>query len=196
MYKKQLAFQKMVCLIAIIAAAVSFVYSLGMITDIYDSLYSTMRDPTHPENTRVPGSIIYYDMQPFNKMFVNISIVLILLACLLYLTNTHVRRRYYVGNIVTTLLYSIATVATVVWSHIQIDGFATQFMTTVDFEALQQFSDLWKTLYLENTFLLDLHYVVGALGLLSVALLLGNLVWKFVMMRGEKKLIAPGKEAA
>ena len=38
MYKKQLVFQKYVCLFAVIAAAMSFVYSLGIITDIYDSL--------------------------------------------------------------------------------------------------------------------------------------------------------------
>ena len=58
MYKKQLVFQKFVCLLAIIAAALSFVYALGIITDIYDSMYTTMRDPSNPTNTKVPGSII------------------------------------------------------------------------------------------------------------------------------------------
>ena len=196
MYKKQLAFQKIVCLIAIIAAAVTFVYSLGMITDIYDSLYSTMRNPNDLTDTKVPGSIIYYDMQPFNKAYVGAAIALILVACTLYLTNTHVRRKYYVGNLVSTLLYSGATLGVAIWSHIQINAFAHQYMTTIDFEALEKFSKTWKTPYLDSTFLLDLHYVVLGLSILSVVLLIGNYVWKCVMMNAEKKLLNSGKEAA
>ena len=61
MYKKQLVFQKYACLFAVIAAAVSFVYSLGIITDIYDTLYSTMMNPADLTQTFVPGSIIYYE---------------------------------------------------------------------------------------------------------------------------------------
>ena len=98
MYKKQLVFQKYVCLFAVIAAALAFVYSLGMITDIYDTLYATMMNPNDLTETFVPGSIIYYDMQEFNRQFTSVSIVLILTACLLYLTNTQIRRKYYIGN--------------------------------------------------------------------------------------------------
>ena len=84
MYKKQLGFQKIICMICVIAAAVSFVYSLGIMTDIYDSLYSTMMDPNDLTQTFVPGSIIYYDMQDFNKLFMVLSIGLLLSAALLY----------------------------------------------------------------------------------------------------------------
>lgn len=196
MYKKQLNFQKFVCLLAVIAAAVVFVYSLGMITDIYDALYSTMRNPNDLTQTSVPGSIIYYDMQDFNTMYTYVGIGLILLACGLFLTNTHVRRRYYIGNYVATVLYSVGTVAVTVWSHLEISAFAHQFMTTVDFEALRKYADLWKTPYLDNTFLLDLHYAVAALSLVAVAALIGNMIWKILLMRGEKKLTESGKEAA
>ena len=98
MYKKQLGFQKIACLLAIISSAVWFVYSLGMITDIYDALYYTMLDPDDLTQTLVEGSILYYDMQAFNKAFLYASIGLILLACFLYLTNTNIRRKYYIGN--------------------------------------------------------------------------------------------------
>ena len=43
MYKKQLTFQKIVCFAMLAAAALVFIYSLGIMTDLYDSLYSTMR---------------------------------------------------------------------------------------------------------------------------------------------------------
>ena len=69
-------------------------------------------------------------------------------------------------------------------------------MTTFDFEKLKEFSELWETPYLDNTNMLDSHIVVLAIGLLSVAALVGNLIWKLVLMHNEKKLIAAGKEAA
>ena len=195
MYKKQLVFQKFACMFAVIAAAVSFVYSLGIITDIYDSLYSTMMDPNDLTQTFVPGSIIYYDMQGFNKAFMNVSIVLIGLACLLYLTNTQVRRKYYIGNYAAIGLYSVATVAVAVWSHIQIEAFKVQYLTTVDFEALKSFAEMWNKTYIESTFMLDLHYVVLAVAILSVAALIVNMVWKIQLMRAEDALLAGGKEA-
>ena len=195
MYKKQLVFQKFACLFAVIAAAISFVYSLGIITDIYDSLYRTMMDPNDLTQTFVPGSIIYYDMQDFNKTFMNASIVLILLACLLYLTNTQIRRKYYIGNYVAIGLYSVATLAVAVWSHIQIEAFKVQYLTTVDFEALKSFAAMWNSTYIESTFMLDLHYFVLACAVLSVAALVGSMIWKIQLMRAEDALIAEGKEA-
>ncbi len=195
MYKKQLVFQKYACLFAVITAALSFVYSLGIITDIYDSLYRTMMDPNDLTQTFVPGSIIYYDMQSFNKAFMNISIVLILLACLLYLTNTNIRRKYYIGNYVAVALYSVATLGVAFWSHGQIEAFKVQYLTTVDFEALKSFAEMWGGAYIESTLMLDLHYVVLAAAVLSVAALVGCVIWKIQLMKAEDALIAEGKEA-
>lgn len=195
MYKKQLRFQKFACLFSVIAAAVSFVYSLGIMTDIYDSLYATMMDPNDPTQTFVPGSIIYYDMQDFNKTFLYLSIGLILVSCLLFLTNTNVRRKYYIGNYVATIAYSVATLAVTVWSHIQIEAFKVQYLTTVDFEALKSFAEMWGKTYIESTFWLDAHYFVAAMAVLSVVALVYNMVWKIQLMRGEEALLAGGKEA-
>lgn len=194
MYKKQLRFQKIVCLMALIAAAMMFVYALGMITDIHDALRSTMRNPNDRYDTKVPGSIIYYDMQDFNSQFVSFGIGLILVSCLLYLTNTQVRRKYYIGNYVAVALYTVSAVALSVWSHIQIQAFKVQFLTTVDFEALAEYADMWGTLYTESTFWLDLHYAVCGFAVLVAALLVVNTVWKIQMMRFEKALLAQGRE--
>ena len=195
MYKKQLVFQKYVCLFAVIAAAITFVYSLGMITDIYDTLYATMMNPNDVTETFVPGSIIYYDMQPFNQQFTISAIALILVACLLYLTNTQIRRKYYIGNYAAIGIYSVAAVGVTAWSHLQIAAFKTQYLTTVDFEALKAFSEMWNKPYSESTLMLDLHYVVAALVLLSVAALIYNMIWKIQLMKAEDELINAGKEA-
>ena len=195
MYKKQLVFQKYACLFAVIAAAVSFVYSLGIITDIYDTLYSTMMNPADLTQTFVPGSIIYYDMQEFNRQFTNVSIVLILTACLLYLTNTQIRRKYYIGNYAAIGIYSVATLGVTIWSHLQIAAFKVQYLTTVDFEALKTFAEMWNKPYSESTFMLDLHYAVAVIAILSVVALVYNAYWKVQLMKAEDALIAEGKEA-
>lgn len=83
MYKKQMTIQKAVCLFVLATSVIVFIYSLGIMTDLYDSLYSAIGDAANRENTRrntVAGAFIYYDMQGFNKQFLHLSIGLILIA--------------------------------------------------------------------------------------------------------------------
>jgi hypothetical protein len=164
-------------------------------TDLYDALYSTMRNPYDLTETDVPGSILYYMMQDFNKALLKYSIALILLACLLFLTQTHVRRKYYIGNYVSVGLYSVATVAYTVWAHAYIEGYKAAFLTQVDFTALEKHAKIWKTAYIDSTFWFDAHYGVYAVLLVVTVLLLLNLIWKVRLMKAEQRLIAAGKEA-
>lgn len=194
MYKKQMTLQKIVCLLAILASALVFIYSLGIMTDLYDSLYGTMRDPNDLTKTTVDGSIIYYDMQDFNNAFLKGSIGLILLSCLLYATNTHVRRKYYIGNYVSTALMTIGNLAMVIWAHGQIEMYKAQFLQ-IDFEALAKHAKRWKTLYTESTFWFDAHYAVFGVVLAVTVLLIANAVWKTSLMKQEKALIEAGKGA-
>ncbi len=195
MYKKQLTLQKLLCLLAIISSAVIFLYSLGIMTDLYDTLYSTMRNPADLTQTDVPGSIVYYNMQNFNAYFLKCAIVLILLACLLFITNTHIRRRYYIGNYIAVGAFTIANFYVAIESHGYIEAYKERFLR-IDFEALKAHADLWKTAYTESTFWFDVHYAVFAFSLLvSVGLVLCT-VWKIRLMKEEKKLIEAGKGAA
>ena len=195
MYKKQLKIQKLICLLCIVAAALTFIYALGIITDIEAALRSTMRNPLKPEQTKVDGSWIYYDMQPFNKQFVNYALVPILLACLLFVTNTHSRRKYYITNYLAVGAYSVSTIYVFLWAHKQIEAFAVQYMTTINFEQLKEYSDMMGTPYLDNTDMLDLNRVVFGIAIASVVALVGNMIWKIILMRSEKKLLAAGEEA-
>ena len=194
MYKRQMKLQKILCLLAIFASALVFIYSLGIMTDLYDSLYGTMTDPSDLTKTTVPGSIIYYDMQGFNNSFMKAGLVLILLSCLLFLTNTHSRRKYYIGNYISIALQTVANVAVAVWAHGQILLFKAQFLE-LDFQALAKHAKRWKTLYTESTFWLDAHYAVFAVLLVVTVLLVANSIWKWSLMKQEQALIAQGKEA-
>ena len=195
MYKKQLTLQKILCFLAIVSSAIIFLYSLGIMTDLYDTLYSTMRNPADLTQTDVPGSIVYYNMQAFNAYFLKCAIVLILLACLLFITNTHIRRKYYIGNYLAIVAFAAANIYVAVQAHGYIELFKARFLQ-VDFEALRAHADLWKTAYTESTFWFDVHYAVFAFSLLVSVGLLACAVWKIGLMREEARLIAKGKEAA
>ena len=195
MYKKQIKCQKILCIVAVVACALTFLYALGLMTDLYDALYSTMRNPYDLTETDVPGSILYYDMQDFNKSLLKYAIGLVLLSCLLFLTQTHARRKYYVGNYCSVGLFSVAAVAYTVWAHRSIESYKTAFLTQVDFAALKKHAKMWKTAYVDSTFWFDAHYVVYAILLAVTALLLVNLIWKIRLMKAEQRLIEAGREA-
>lgn len=192
MYKKQLTAQKAICMAAIIVGAIFFLYTLGIMTDLYDSLYDTMRNPNDVTQTDVPGSIVYYAMQAFNRTLLMLSIVQILLGALLFITNTHSRRRYYIGNFAATALFAVGAVYDSVYAHINIEAAKAMFLQ-VDFEALKEHAEMWGTLYTESTFWFDLHYLVFGLLLLASVLLVANAVWKVSLMKDEAKLIEEGR---
>ena len=191
MYKRQMKLQRILCVALLLACALAFFYSLGIMTDLYDSLYGTFRRG----KTSVPGAEIYNDMQGFNKQLLYGSIGMILLSLLLFITNTHSRRKYYIGNYFASGLFFVADVAYSVWAHSKIEAFKAQFLK-IDFAELAEFARKRKTLYTESTFWFDLHYLVFGLLLIGGILLILNIFWKRKLMSEERALIGQGKEAA
>jgi len=189
MYRKQLTIQKILCMLSVAASVIVFVYALGIMTDLYDSLYQTMMNPRDLTQTMVPGSYVYYEIQGFNQQLLLASIALIVISLLLYVTNTHVRRRYYIGNYFAVLVYAAANIAVAVWSHSQIEIYKAKFLE-IDFEALKSFSEMWKSLYTESTFPFDIHYVVFGITIALVVLHILNVVWKILLMQAEDRLVS------
>ena len=196
MYKKQMIFQKIVCFAALIMAALVFVSSLGLSTDLYDALSKTILYPDYDlDYSSVPGSRVYYDMFGFNSAFTVVSIVLIVITLALFVTNTHSRRKYYIGNYIATGLVVAAQIASAVWSITQIADYKSQFQNNVDFEALEAFSKDWGTLYIgpNDTFWFDICYVIFGLLIVTSVLLIVNLCMKAVVMKAERDAIGSGK---
>ena len=186
--------QKIVCFLVLAASVVVFLYSLGIMTDLYDSLYYTIPNKDNLDRSRVDGARVYYDMQPFNQQFLKFGIILILCAVLLFLTNTNTRRRYYVSNIVAVVINAALNIYVAIWAHSQIVVFKEQFLQ-IDFEALKKFAERQHTLYTESTFWFDIHTAVFAFAIIVNILLIANMVWKFQLMKEEKQLINSGKGA-
>ena len=66
----------------------------------------------------------------------------------------------------------------------------------IDFAALMEHADLWKTYYTESTFWFDVHYAVFALSILVSLGLIACTVWKIILMNEEKKLLEAGRKGA
>ena len=191
MYKKQMILQRIVCYIMLGAAALVFVYSLGIMTDMYDSKFAYYAEDI--ENPMVAGTEIYYIMQGFNKSLTTTGIGLILLALSQFLFQNHNRRRYYIANYITVGVNTVAVVGASVWALNNIFTYREMYLQ-VDFESLAQRAEIMKFYWTDSTFWFDISTWV--FGILLVATLLNviNLVFKIVVMSAEKKLIAEGKE--
>lgn len=196
MYKKQMKLQKAICLLVLAAGVLVFLYALGIMTDLYESLYFTIRNPENPARNPVAGALIYYDMQGFNKTFLHVSLGLILASLLLFITNTHVRRRYYIGNIFAVAVNAAANLAAALWARAQILAFRAQYLSEVDFDALRDFASKRNTYFTDSTFWFDIHALVFGVAIAVNVLLVANLIWKFSLMKQEKQLLEAGKGAA
>ena len=205
MYKKQLKIQKVVCLLALVVAVILFLYALGIMTDLYDSLYSTLRIRVEEDaysatgytvtasERSVSGTMVYFHMQEFNKVLVKYSLVYIVLVALLYVTNTSTRRKYYISNYVSIGLVTAASLYIPIFAHPYIEIFKAQWLK-VDFDALRDYSETYGTMYTESTLWFDLHYFVFALMILLAVAMVAMCAWKIVLMREERKLIEQEKK--
>ena len=192
MYKKQMLMQRIACFLSIASSALVFLYALGLMTDLYDMLYTMVPVPDDPNSVKVAGAMIYYDMQGFNQLLLRAGIGLLLMSCLLFITNTHSRRRYYIGNYAAICLNVVANVGVALWGHGQIAAYKAQYMTTVDFENLERRLARAGT-YTDSTFWFDVNTFIFAFALVVSVLLIASAVWKVAMMKNEKKLIEAGR---
>lgn len=196
MYKKQMKWQRLLCILSIAASALVFLYSLGIMTDLFDMLYNMIPDHANLDSDRIGGGArIYYDMQEFNHQLLLVGIGLILLSCLLMLTNTHTRRKYYISNYVSTGLVFAGNLAAAIWAHGQITAYKNTYLTTINFEELERQLTRRRVgdLFTSSTFWFDVHYAVFAITLIVSVLLVLNLIWKIKLMNDESNLLEQGK---
>ena len=197
MYKKQMTWQKILCFAALAACGVLFLYSLGLSTDLFDGLFYALPEESKLATAKVnvPGAEVYYNIQPFNRQLLSNTIYLLLAACLLFITNTHSRRKYYIGNAISTLCFIGGGTAMTIWGHRQIENFKAQFLS-IDFTAYEKYAKRRRKDYIDSTFWFDAHYFVFALLMLVCAALIFNYCWKLHLMKAEKQLIDAGKGGA
>lgn len=183
--KVQMKFQKIICLLMLIVSGISFILSLGLLTDIYYvQLASSFGVVDKKDN-------IFKSMQPFNNDLVAIYITLIVLSALLILTNTNTRRKYYISNFVNIGAISLFSLGSTIYTVASLVKFKHIFKTEVDFERWKEVTEVMKKLeYTESTFWLDINMAASILVSIVALLLLGNLIWKIILMKEETKLLS------
>jgi len=199
MYKKQMILQRIVCYFVLIAAALVFVYSLGLVTDLYGNKFNEHASDYYvygddPSTLKIKGTEIYYDIQEFNRDLTSVGLILILLATTQFVFQNHCRRKYYIANYITVGVNTVASIGASYWALSNIFQYKDRYLTTVDFEALIQRLERMKQTYNDSMFWFDISKTVFAVVLIAAAVNVLNMVWKIVLMNSEKKLIKAGKE--
>ena len=200
MYKLQMKFQRIISYLCLAATALTFFYSLGVSTDTY-FLYKVVAI-----KDTFKGVEMFYAMQPFNKEFTTYSILLVLLAVSCLVFNNHVRRRYYIANYCTIAISSAANIGVSIWGLINVFYYKDMFLA-VDFTEL---TDLLKrapaSVFIRNgldpenlagpysTFWFDISVVVFGVLIFASILNIANMIFKTVLMKKEKQLLAKGEE--
>ena len=201
MYKKQMILQRIVCFIVLIAAALVFIYSLGLVTDMYEMKFDYHAERYYKNGmteealskVQVPGTEIFYDIQQFNRELTGAGIVLILLAVSQYIFQNQNRRKYYIANYITVGANAVGAIYYSWWGLSNILLYKERYLK-VDFAELQKLNERYGFAYTESTFWFDASKYVFGLVLVAMVLNLLNMVWKICLMNNEKKLVQIGKE--
>lgn len=196
--KAQMKFQKYICLAMIIVGALgllyAFCYCSGALTELGQAIMNV-------GSNRVSGftaeegkndATLYQDIQGFNNALMYCGIAMVVLAILLYITSCHKRRNYYVSNYVAIGLCAGGNIVISVIMLIMNTIWRSEFLN-IDFAAWNRMyagRPDWSVHYSESTLWFDLGYVVFILIILASLALILNLVWKIMLMKGEKKLLA------
>jgi hypothetical protein len=181
--KRQIKVQKIVCYIILFSCAIAFVFALGLATNIYNLMFAGDFD--------IKGYKIFEDIQPFNRELIVRCILMIVLVVFLFITRSHLRRRYYISNYVVTTFSALINVFISIWAISNILDFKQRFLTEVDFEGWLFIREIMVDFpYTESTLWLDLNIIIFSLVIFASLLLIGNLIWKIMLMKFEDKLLA------
>ena len=195
MYRLQMKLQRIISYLCLAAGALTFIYSLGLSTDVY-----FLKQILAVDN-KFKGVEMYYAMQPFNKDLTTASIVLILLAVSLLVFNNHTRRKYYIANYITVGLSSVANFFVAIWGLINVFYYKAMFLA-VDFTELHKLIDRAPaSVFIDNgldpenlagpysTFWFDISIFVFAVLIIATLLNIANVIFKIYVMNEEKKLL-------
>ena len=199
--KAQMKFQKWMCLVMLIAGALGLLYAFCYMTGSLSELGQNINPgTTHTSKfTAKQGlndALLYDDIQGFNTLMMYFGIAMILLAVVLYITASNKWRNYYVSNYVATGLCAGGNIVMSLVCLIMNASWRSEFLK-VDFESWKAFNDTGVELgliteahYGDSTAWFDVGFAVYAIIIVASVLLVLNLIWKIMLMKGEKQLLS------
>ncbi len=200
--KTQMRFQKYICLAMLILGALgllyAFMYCTGGLSELGRNIIAEgdQKVSTFEAAEGKYDAFMYNRVQPFNNAMMYCGIVMVLLAALLFATASHSRRNYYITNYIATGLCSVSNIVMSVILMVYNTYWKGEFLK-VDFAAwdsyVQERINMGFSVadqhFSDSTLWFNIGYVVYALIIVGSILLILNMVWKIMLMRGEKKLL-------
>jgi hypothetical protein len=189
MEHKQMKFQKIIMIVALVLASTMFMFALGFATNLYSLAY-------HADSTSsmlyIEGAELYVNIQPFNKQLFRDSAIQMILCILMFLVLTHRRRLYYLSNYITTAAfcaYAVYFGATLTVNALYIK----QLYRALDFEKMKEITDMLSLRFVNSTFMMDAGVMLSVLLIITSIGLIANLIWKSINMKKEKKIMGGAK---
>ena len=183
--KTQMRFQKILMLVTLIVAALSFVYALSFCSGtVYQ--YGTLYLKTSG-NERVHGAKdLFLASQNYNGILITLSIIYIVVTVLNFVAASQKRRKYYVTNYVA---FGITVVYQLVFAVLLVVFVSDTFslFNAIDKVAAEKMYRGEDFKYSISNFILG--YLLMAVIIVNAVALILNLVWKIKLMQGEKKLL-------
>ena len=200
--KAQMKFQKWMCLVMLIVGALgllyAFCYMTGSLSELGYSINQTgaVRTSKFVARKGYHDALLYDDIQGFNTLMMYFGIAMILLAVVLYITASNKRRNYYVSNYVATGLCAGGNIVMSLVCLIMNASWRSEFLK-VDFESWKAFNEsgvelglITETHYGDSTAWFDVGFAVYAIIIVASVLLVLNLIWKIMLMKGGKQLLS------
>lgn len=176
-------------LVSLIVAAMTFVFGLFFLTG---SLGYAGRYSMSSGKSAIGAEVFVEKTQGYVDLLVTLAIVFIVLAAFLYITACNKRRNYYITNYIAIGLFVAFALAMVIYIIIMVSDTQVLFHNEINWELVaDQMIDHpeWPMKESEN-YQFIIGYVVAVIVLIDAALLVLNTVWKVLLMKGEKKLLA------
>lgn len=185
--KTQMRFQKILMLVTLVVAALSFVYALsfcGGTVYQYNSLYDQINKVEEVEGAEA----LFLASQKYNDILIGLSVAFIVIVALNFVMASQSRRNYYVTNYVSIILTAVYAVVFAILLLVFVSNTFSLF-AAIDREVAEFEYSLVMDDFKYSVVNFILGYLMAALMIVNAVILVLNLVWKIKLMKGEKQLL-------
>lgn len=180
-------FQKILMLVTLVVAALSFVYALsfcGGTVYQYNSLYDQINKVEEVEGAEA----LFLASQKYNDILIGLSVAFIVIVALNFVMASQSRRNYYVTNYVSIILTAVYAVVFAILLLVFVSNTFSLF-AAIDREVAEFEYSLVMDDFKYSVVNFILGYLMAALMIVNAVILVLNLVWKIKLMKGEKQLL-------
>lgn len=205
--KTQMRFQKTLLIVSLVIAAICTVFAWMFCSGVFANI-TLILDKAGPWVTE-----LYEVSQQFTTTFQILGIIFILVIVLQFIMGCHSRRKYYITNYIAV---GIAVAYMLVYAIILLISLSnvSSTLAAIDFSAEVIVNDVNQKVSIEayynslnsglfgrfqtTSWTIPCGYVLAVLVIINAVVIALNLVWKIMLMKGEKKLLESGlvKEVA